>query len=362
MYGRVSAKTYFDIKQFLGEGLTSRVYKAFRCDGQGYTQQPVAVKIVKSKKHIQILRNEFEKLQKVQSPNCVKLFSWEQLPQGPALILELLDGLSLHELNRMTTIPAELVDEIIAQAQMGLRDIHRNGFNHGDLNLKNIFITKEGVVKLLDFGVMNGGGEQLGTPQFMSPEIWKVENYTGQSDLFSLGMIREYLIEVDPQFNPQKNNWKSYLGSYFGRNSLLCENSKNRHFLSIKSKKALRLQLSQLVKNYFALLQSAQQTQVVKPQSVEKKKSYHFLSVALLVFSFVTLWPDFPKAKTTTQIEIRSHSWVEVSINGMPYEFSPIKKQGLRKGLYDIRWKHKGINHRKPLNLQNQQTFILKPE
>ncbi|MCB0378795.1 MAG: protein kinase, partial [Bdellovibrionales bacterium] len=95
---RVSGQApIYEIQNLIGEGLTSCVYKAVRKDPRGWTAQKVALKVLKSKKDVHILKNEFEKLQRVRSKYCVKLLAWETLPQGPALVLELLQGLSLQE-------------------------------------------------------------------------------------------------------------------------------------------------------------------------------------------------------------------------------------------------------------------------
>ena len=55
-----SKNVYYEIEKQIGDGLTSEVYKAFRVDGQGWTKQPVALKIIKSKKDVRILKREFD--------------------------------------------------------------------------------------------------------------------------------------------------------------------------------------------------------------------------------------------------------------------------------------------------------------
>ena len=151
--GKIStSQVYYEIQEKIGEGLTSEVYKAFRSDPNGWTRQEVALKIVKSRKSIQILKREFEKLLKIRSKYCVQVIAWESLPQGQALVLEFLNGLTLEKIERRGGLTKDLTCEVLSQSLLGLKALHRQGIVHGDLNLKNIIVTGTGVVKLIDFG------------------------------------------------------------------------------------------------------------------------------------------------------------------------------------------------------------------
>lgn len=118
----------------------------------------------------------------------------------PFLVMELLEGEELQKLwkrhNRKVPVPEAL--ELCAQALDTLHAFHEVGIVHRDIKPANIFVTKEGVVKLLDFGVARmreaGGdhtraGTALGTPSFMAPEqaMGLTEGIDGRADVFSIG-------------------------------------------------------------------------------------------------------------------------------------------------------------------------------
>src|SRR6185437_7836857 len=109
----------YNIVEFLGEGLNSCVYRAFK-DGETLgVRFDVALKILKSEKMVAIWRNEFERLSKIASGHCVKLLGWEILQTGPALVLEYVRGVNLSELQKYTELSADDLDEIARQSRRG---------------------------------------------------------------------------------------------------------------------------------------------------------------------------------------------------------------------------------------------------
>lgn len=81
-----------------------------------------------------------------------------------------------------------------------IREIHDNDYIHRDLKPENIMFTKQGVVKVIDFGWvkrLQPSGKTstwIGTPLFMCPEIAKEKLYGKESDIWSLGVILYYMI------------------------------------------------------------------------------------------------------------------------------------------------------------------------
>jgi serine/threonine protein kinase len=190
-----SKHTYFQILELAGEGLNSHVYKALRTDASGTISQTVALKILKSKKEILFWRQEVESLLEVRSDFCVKVLGFEWVKDQPAVVLEWLEGVTLARLFETTEISQELAREILLQIQEGLVDLSLSGLCHGDLHMHNIFITREGRIKLIDFGRANASRyKEQGTPQIMAPEI-RFQNSSPNlwSDLYSLGQLGKQL-------------------------------------------------------------------------------------------------------------------------------------------------------------------------
>ena len=122
------------------------------------------------------------------------------------LVLELLEGATLHELGTRM-LPASDVLRLGVQLADALDAAHTRGIVHRDLKPANIFLTRRGDVKILDFGVARrlesspdaetrtvaaprtGAGVAIGTLSYMAPEQLRGEPLDGRADLFSLGLV-----------------------------------------------------------------------------------------------------------------------------------------------------------------------------
>jgi serine/threonine-protein kinase len=125
-------------------------------------------------------------------------------------VMELLDGASLDRRIAREQLPWKKALEIGAAVADGLASAHGRGIVHRDLKPANVFVTREGLVKILDFGLarhdlfVSGGGETasptaaapetapgtvMGTVGYMSPEQVRGEAADARSDIFSLGCV-----------------------------------------------------------------------------------------------------------------------------------------------------------------------------
>jgi eukaryotic-like serine/threonine-protein kinase len=128
------------------------------------------------------------------------------------IVMELLDGETLEQRWRRKEhrLPLEEVLAVADQVLDALAAAHDKGVVHRDLKPENLFLTRDGVVKLLDFGVgrlkeINGvstttlSGATMGTPAFMAPEQarGRWEDVDGQTDLWGLGATLFTLLTGD---------------------------------------------------------------------------------------------------------------------------------------------------------------------
>ena len=97
---------------------------------------------------------------------------------------------------------------IITQILLGIKHVHDRKVIHRDLKCDNVFITKEGKVKIGDFGIskvlmhtMQKGMSMAGTPNYFSPEIISGQPYTSKTDVWSIGCILYELCALKPAFN-----------------------------------------------------------------------------------------------------------------------------------------------------------------
>src|SRR5262249_49950896 len=86
-------------------------------------------------------------------PNIVTVFDVGVEAGVPFLVCELLEGMSLRDRLSLAALPPARVAEIVMQVARGLAVAHEKGVVHRDLKPENIFITRDGRVKILDFGI-----------------------------------------------------------------------------------------------------------------------------------------------------------------------------------------------------------------
>lgn len=102
-------------------------------------------------------------------------------------------------------MPEPEIWSIFYQMVSGLDALHKKKIVHRDIKCANIFLTKNGLVKLGDLnvskiakaGIMN---TQTGTPYYASPEVWKDKPYDKSSDIWSLGAVLYEMIALNPPF------------------------------------------------------------------------------------------------------------------------------------------------------------------
>ena len=106
--------------------------------------------------------------------------------------------------NRIPIEEAKIWSYMI-QMTRGLKSLHEMKICHRDLKAANVFVTKDGVLKLGDMNVSKVADHglmqtQTGTPYYCSPEIWKGQSYDYRSDIWSLGCVVYELIMLRPPF------------------------------------------------------------------------------------------------------------------------------------------------------------------
>ena len=144
---------------------------------------------------------EAELMERVEHAGSVRIFEYGSTPENELyIVMELLDGVPVSDLwkRHEGRLPLELAVEIGQQTLGFLSACHALGIFHRDLKPSNLFLTGEGVLKVLDFGVahvetagldLTTPGQALGTPAFMSPEqaAGRLDLLDQRSDIFSLG-------------------------------------------------------------------------------------------------------------------------------------------------------------------------------
>ena len=119
------------------------------------------------------------------------------------------EGETLDEKIKKGSLETDEAVKIILQICDGLNKAHQNQIIHRDIKPANIFVTNEGIVKILDFGLAKGRGQSrltqlgttVGTIAYMSPEQARGEKVDQRSDIWSLGIVFYEMLAGNVPFN-----------------------------------------------------------------------------------------------------------------------------------------------------------------
>ncbi len=135
------------------------------------------------------------------SENIVQVYDHFREGGSYYIVLEYIDGISLDKLIQLKRhLSNEAAVLILLEVCKGLKYAHDKGVIHRDIKPANILISKEGEVKLTDFGIakseddtetgLTQKGTTLGTPSYMAPEqIADSKNVDKRADIFSMGVL-----------------------------------------------------------------------------------------------------------------------------------------------------------------------------
>jgi len=135
-------------------------------------------------------------------PNIVTVYDFGDEEGLPYIVMEFLDGEPLDKLIReKDRLHISVKLDIIEQVCAALAYAHLQGMIHRDVKPANVIVQRDGLVKLLDFGIARAGQQQqtdrgmtrtgtlVGTPAYMAPERLRGEPFDGRSDIFSTGVV-----------------------------------------------------------------------------------------------------------------------------------------------------------------------------
>ncbi|KAL1836987.1 hypothetical protein VTJ49DRAFT_4421 [Mycothermus thermophilus] len=193
----------------IGKGAFGSVYKAFNWG----TGEAVAVKQIKlddvPKSELRMIEAEIDLLKNLHHDNIVKYIGFVKTADCLNIILEYCENGSLHSICKAYgKFPENLVGVYMTQVLQGLQYLHDQGVIHRDIKGANILTTKDGTVKLADFGVSTSTlagpdkeAQVVGTPYWMAPEIIQLSGATPASDIWSVGCTVIELLQGKPPYH-----------------------------------------------------------------------------------------------------------------------------------------------------------------
>jgi serine/threonine protein kinase len=204
----------YEIIAEIGRGAFGVVYKA----KDSVLGRYVAIKVLHpallvDPGFIERFRHEARVAALLDHPNIVPVYDFGQEDGRYFLVMAYMPGGSLSTLIKNSApMPAERVIKITKEIGAGLSYSHASNIIHRDLKPSNILFDDKGVARVSDMGfakVREGGGaasmtasgQLVGTPSYMSPEVWKGKPATEASDVYSLGLISMEMFTGAPFFD-----------------------------------------------------------------------------------------------------------------------------------------------------------------
>ena len=206
----------YRIQRKIGAGGMGNVYFGVHCE----TGQEAAVKVLppsmaREDGFVQRFNREIGALKQLSNNHIVRLFENGTSDDTFYYAMEFVDGVTLTtEITERKRIPWKEVIELTLQIATALKAAHDAGIIHRDLKPSNLMLTKDGHVKLTDFGVahvfattrLTRTGGVVGTAEYMSPEQASGKRATKRSDLYSLGAVMYAMLTGRPPFTGQTTN------------------------------------------------------------------------------------------------------------------------------------------------------------
>lgn len=189
----------YEIKEIIGVGGMAVVYKAY----DTIESRIVAIKILKSEfvsneDFVRRFKNESKAIAVLSHANIVKVYdvSFGDLIQY--IVMEYIDGITLKQyIGTNGSIPWKNTVSIVMQILRALQHAHDKGIIHRDVKPQNIMITRDGTIKVTDFGIARFARNEhktmtdkaIGSVHYISPEQARSETTDEKADIYSVGVI-----------------------------------------------------------------------------------------------------------------------------------------------------------------------------
>jgi serine/threonine protein kinase len=204
----------YELHAPIGEGAFGRVYQG----RDRRLDRPVAVKVIKpwwteDPEWVETFERETKMLARVSDPGIVQIFDVGHAPEGLYYVSELVDGEDLARRLLRGPVPAWQACAIAGQLCRALARAHQQRIVHRDVKPANILLSREGRIKVGDFGVARlaegseGHGSHppmpatiVGTPRYMAPEQGRGHPTTPATDVYSVGIVLYEMLAGHPPF------------------------------------------------------------------------------------------------------------------------------------------------------------------
>jgi serine/threonine-protein kinase len=203
--------SHYRVLSLLGAGGMGKVYLAEDIN----LNRRVALKLLpleftRNAGRVRRFNQEARALSTLNHPNIVTIYEIGEVEDTHYIATEFIDGQTLRQQMNNETISLRDAIEVAAQVASALAAAHDYGVVHRDIKPENIMVRKDGLVKVLDFGLAKlpeaeaddctETGAVMGTVRYMSPEQARGLNLDARSDIFSLGVVLHEMLSGKSPF------------------------------------------------------------------------------------------------------------------------------------------------------------------
>ncbi len=199
----------YKILEKIGSGGMANVYKG----EDSVLNRIVAIKILheqfsSDQSFIARFKQEAQSAANLTHPNVVSIFDWGKEDNSHYIVMEYLKGQNLKDyITDAGHLTWQETADIGSKVSNALGFAHKNDVIHRDIKPHNIVLTRDGSVKVTDFGIARAGastmtqtGAILGTAHYISPEQAKGQTADARSDLYSLGIVMYEMLAGQPPY------------------------------------------------------------------------------------------------------------------------------------------------------------------
>lgn len=188
----------YEVLDSIGDGGMGMVYRVRDRE----TSEILALKLLRPEiardpAMMERFKNEIRLAHRITHKNVCRIYDFNRVDELAYFTMEYVDGESLRAyLKRAGKLTPERTIDLARQITAGLGEAHAQGVIHRDLKPENVMLGRDGLVKLLDFGIARAVGSDtatartiMGTPEYMAPEQSQGKAVDQRVDLYALGLI-----------------------------------------------------------------------------------------------------------------------------------------------------------------------------
>jgi hypothetical protein len=183
----------YRVERQLGSGGMAQVFEVY----DRVSDRKLALKRLSrqaDRRNLALFEREYYTLTSLHHPNIVDVYDYGSDANGPFYTMELLQG---TDVSKLAPRPWTEVCRILREIASALALIHARRYLHRDISARNVWMTSEAHLKLIDFGTLvpfGKRGDVAGTPPFIAPEAVHGRELDQRTDLYSMGALGYYLL------------------------------------------------------------------------------------------------------------------------------------------------------------------------